>query len=163
MSSAEARPVIKGRHVLFGLLTFFGVVMAANGALVYFAGESWTGLTSDHSYLEGLHYNETLAAAEAQNALGWKVDVSVGEDTAKTLTVVMRDAEGRPLDDLTVSGSLIRPTSEGSDQTIELTFVGDGRYATGLDLPLKGQWDLDLLAARQGGDRFRVKERLWID
>lgn len=160
--SVDPHPVIKGRHVLLALLGFFGVVMAANAALVYFAGQSWTGLTTEHSYTEGLRYNDTLDAAAAQKALGWSADIKV-DDAARSLTVVMRDAAGRPLDDLAVSGTLIRPTSEGFDRPVDLSFTGDGRYAGRLDLPLDGQWHLDLHAERQGGDTFRIEQRLWID
>ncbi len=37
---------ITGRAVLFGLLAFFGVVFAVNGALIFFALDSWSGLTT---------------------------------------------------------------------------------------------------------------------
>ena len=160
--SVHSHPVLKGRHVLLALFGFFGVIMAANAALVYFAGKSWTGLTTEHSYTEGLNYNDTLAAAAAQKALGWSADMEV-DAAARTLTVVIRDKAGGPLDDLAVSGSLIRPTSEGFDRRMDFAFLGDGRYSAGLDLPLKGQWTLALHAARQGGDTFRIEQRLWID
>ena len=41
---------ITGRMVLVGLLTFFGVVFAVNGVFVYFALDSWPGLTTEAAY-----------------------------------------------------------------------------------------------------------------
>jgi len=40
-----SRP-ITGRMVLFGLVAFFGVVFAVNGTLIYFAIDSWSGLST---------------------------------------------------------------------------------------------------------------------
>ena len=57
---------ITGRQVLFGILGFFGVVFAANGAFIFFALDSFTGLATDSPYQRGIEYNQTLAAAAEQ-------------------------------------------------------------------------------------------------
>jgi len=152
---------IRGRHVLMALLGFFGLIVAVNGVFIYFAIDSWTGLTTEHAYVKGLAYNETLRAAETQERLGWNAAIDVAEG-GEALVVRLTDEKGRALDDLDVSAELLRPTHEGYDREVALDFIGEGRYRTALDLPLEGQWDLRLFARRQGLPTFRVDQRLWV-
>ena len=71
--TAQARPVsINGKHVLLGFAACFGVVFAVNGFFVYQALSTSPGEQSGASYEAGLHYNGTLAAERAQDALGWR-------------------------------------------------------------------------------------------
>lgn len=71
--TAQARPVsINGKHVLLEFAACFGVVFAVNGFFVYQALSTSPGEQSGASYEAGLHYNGTLAAERAQDALGWR-------------------------------------------------------------------------------------------
>ena len=60
---------IEGRHVLMGLIAFFGVMLLANGIFVYFAVATFSGGDTSNAYRKGLNYNDTLAAAELQTRL----------------------------------------------------------------------------------------------
>ena len=51
----------------------------------------------------------------------------------------------------------MRPTSEGHDFTLELAYVGNGRYAADFALPLAGQWDIRIIAGHPQGDYQEVK------
>ena len=73
---------ITGRSVLFGMLAFFGVVFAVNGALIYFAVESWSGLSTERPFEAGRDHDRTLAQAEVQAALGWRSAVVLAPGTA---------------------------------------------------------------------------------
>ena len=53
------------------LIAGFAVVIAVNAALIWFALGSFSGLSEAHAYQAGLAYNETLAAAKAQERLGF--------------------------------------------------------------------------------------------
>jgi len=46
-------------------------VLAANAALVYFAIHSMPALVSTHPFEDGRTYNREIAAAIAQDRLGW--------------------------------------------------------------------------------------------
>ena len=61
---------LAGRHVLMGLIVFFGVMLFANSMLVYYALDTFSGGDRPDPYRAGLNYNETIAAAERQEALG---------------------------------------------------------------------------------------------
>ncbi|NIA69175.1 FixH family protein [Pelagibius litoralis] len=160
--------VIRGKHVLMAMLAFFGVIILVNLIFVYFALNTWTGLTTDNAYKEGLQYNETLSARDAQRVLGWQASISVSAapDGADRLSVILQDRDGRLLSDLSVSGTLKRPTHEGFDESLSLTEQAPGQYAAELTLPLRGNWDLTLSASRADAPPeaipFEMKTRLWL-
>jgi nitrogen fixation protein FixH len=62
---------VNGRDVLAILLSFFGVIFAVNGALIYAAVSTHTGLVANEPYRKGLAYNERILADERQAQLGW--------------------------------------------------------------------------------------------
>jgi nitrogen fixation protein FixH len=163
VSGARER-TITGRHVLIAVLVFFGLVIAANGAFVFLALDTFTGVSTEDAYRRGLAYNETLREAADQRALGWRaaVEGTVVDEGRARIAVTMSDRAGRPLEHLAVTGMLRRPTQDGFDRALELARVGPGRYAAEVDLPLAGQWDLELEAVSREGKRFRIEERLWL-
>jgi len=61
---------IEGRHVLMALIGFFGVMFLVNGIFVYFAVATFSGGDTSDPYRKGLHYNETLQAADRQAERG---------------------------------------------------------------------------------------------
>jgi len=160
--------VIRGKHVLMMMLAFFGTVILVNLVFVYFALDTWTGITTENAYTEGLQYNETIAARDAQRDLGWQAEVSltVPADGSEQLAVTLRDRDGRPLSGLSVSGTLRRPTHEGYDQEVHLIEEAEGRYTAPLSVPLRGNWDLALsaspAAAHPDDPVFEMKTRLWL-
>ncbi len=160
--------VIRGKHVLLAMLAFFGAIIAVNLVFVFFALDTWTGLTTENAYQKGLNYNQTIAARDAQRELGWQAEVSLTTlaDGREALTVVLRDREGAVLTNLAVSGTVKRPTHEGYDQQVVLTEDTRGRYSARLSLPLRGNWDLALSArpvqASPHDQAFEMKTRLWL-
>lgn len=128
----------------------FGVVVAVNGALAYFATSTFTGLWTQGAYDKGVAYNRNLAAAEAQQRLGWTVEMKVdpvGGDTPRArIAVSYLDRDGRPVEGLDVTAEFKRPTVAGHDFEAPLAAGGAGRYGTEIDLPLPGVWDLKVVA-----------------
>lgn len=135
--------VITGRTVLFAMLGFFAVIFAVNGAFVFFAMDSWPGLSTDRAYEEGRDYNQTLAAAETQSALGWTSEVTLSTaDGGYLAQVTLRGVNDVPLKGRTVNVRFSRPV--GSDATIEalLNESIDGDYSGRVELPLSGRWQV---------------------
>ena len=129
----------------------FGVVLAVNGALAYFATSSFTGLQTENAYEKGLAYNKTLDLARIQDEMGWTVEVKVepvaGQAHQTLVVVAYRDRQGQPLDGLAVKARMIRPTAKGYDRDAVLNEVTPGTYGATVDLPLEGLWDVNLTAA----------------
>lgn len=151
----------RDRWIPWMFVAFFGVVVAANGIMVYFAMASFTGLQTQDTYRKGLDYNATLAAERAQDALGWTVVADFTEHGAQggLLSVRVADGDGAPLDDATVSARLVRPTQSGYDRDIALAPAGAGLYEAEVDLPLAGQWEIRT-RIQHGSDEYRTERRI---
>lgn len=134
----------------------FVVIVGVNGALAYFATSTFTGLDTEGAYQKGLAYNQNLAAAKAQEALGWDVDTKVSTEAitasgAKvTIAITYRDRDGKPVDGLSVLADLIRPTAKGLDRQETLKPLGKGVYGGSYTLPVAGNWRMEVAANGDG-------------
>ena len=148
----KARPSIFSnyRWIPWTIVACFALVFAVNGGLVYFALESWTGLTTDHAYEDGLEYNRVIDESEKEAKLGWNhaiAFVSDGEGTQSgQLVVQSKDKSGQPLDNLTLKAEFERPVEELPSVAATLVGNGAGRYAASVTLPRAGQWQVYLVA-----------------
>ena len=139
----------------------FILVFAANGILIAIAVSTFTGLETTNAYEKGLAYNDTLAAAAAQERLGWQAGftaTSQGERRAE-LALTLTDRLGNPIRRAEVEAMLLRPVQAGHDLSVRLTEQGEGRYRAVVDLPLVGQWDVHLVAIARGAS-FQLTERI---
>ena len=139
----------------------FGVILIANGLLLYFALQSWTGIETEAAYEKGLAFNEQIETAEAQARLGWTAELVVtprGERQAE-IVLTLLDSAGAPLEKAEVTGLLRRPTQAGLDQTLALSPAGNGRYSAEAALPLAGQWELKLEVQHRRGE-YRIAKRI---
>lgn len=157
-AQAAGKFVIKGKHVLIAMLVFFGGVIAVNALFITLALNSFPGEDVRRSYLQGLHYNETLRERAQQAALGWRASAAIAEDGA-SLIIVLRDHEHRPVEHAQLQAQLRRPAESASDEALAFTPMGDGRYRAALNALRPGVWDLRLTATR-GEDRFDLQRRL---
>jgi nitrogen fixation protein FixH len=151
----------RGSWIPWIFLAGFGVVLVANGTLIYVASTTWTGIAVNRAYDKGLTYNRNLEAAERQAALGWQASLTttVNAELAGTVAVALRDRDGAPLNRAEVLVQFERPTHEGHDFVVELAADGAGTYAAPFAAPLPGVWDLRLIATR-GDDRYVAAERV---
>ena len=142
---------------------FFGVVVMVNGIMLFFALDSWTGIETEEAYRKGLAYNEQIAAAEAQQQLGWSAELAVEQPAPgrAAIALELRDRAGGPVEGAEVTGQLLRPTLEGYDLTAPLTHSGPGTYSAELTLPLAGIWDLEI-EVRHARGTYRLTERLTL-
>jgi len=139
----------------------FAVFLIANSIMLYFAARSWTGLETEGAYEKGLAYNDTIAAAEAQAALGWQVamDAGAAEAGEAWVEVSLLDRSGHPIAARVVWAQLVRPTHVGYDREAPLRDLGAGRYRGIVELPLSGQWDLRVRVEHAGGV-YRTSRRV---
>lgn len=156
--------IVTGRHVLFGMVAFFTVVLAANGVFVFLALNTWTGLSAENPYQRGIDYNEILDAAARQRALGWTgaLSFALTRDGRGRLSLVVTDRQGTPVGNLAVKADIRRPTTADFDQAVTLTPSGAGAYEAELELPLRGQWDVHAVGEALDGRRFEIEDRIWL-
>jgi nitrogen fixation protein FixH len=170
MTPSSAAPITKSREtprwsklIPWMFVGGFAIIIAVNGALIYFAQSSFSGLETEHPYERGLTYNQTLEAAAAQEKLGWHGAVSLAKamNGQHELAVLFADKEAKPIEGLEVTAYLRRPSNQGMDQTIQLHHQGNGRYAAEIALPALGQWEA-LIVARQGETSWQESQRLFV-
>lgn len=152
---------VTGKHVLLWMVGFFAVIIAVNGTMAALAISTFNGLTKETAYVDGLAYNKTLAAIDAQQALGWTVDTTIDRpgDRQVGLTMSYKDSGSTPINRLNVRAEFVRPVSEGSDFTVPLAASGDGLYQVTTEVPLPGQWSINIVASREGQAPYIVTHR----
>lgn len=154
---------LRGAHVLGMFLAFFAAVFVVNGAMIYSALSTHTGLVANEPYRKGLHYNERIAADERQARLGWTDKVDVGRDGR--VGVALADSGGRPVSGLKVEVVLGRPSTNRHDVKLALTETAPGRYEAQTAPLAEGAWliTLDARAASNVEDPiYRSRRRLWL-
>lgn len=138
------------------------LVILVNGALVYFAVSSFSGLSTGDAYDKGLTFNHRIATIDAQLAKGWRMTMSTRVTGGRLdLAAEFRDRAGTPLDGMIVEGYLVRPTSAGHDRAVRLAGMGGGRYQADTVLPLPGEWLLTL-SAQRGEDTWQTTRRVHL-
>lgn len=152
-----------GWYIPWLFVAFFGVVVAVNGVMLYFATSTYNGLQTENHFIKGIKYNDDLAGARAQAERGWKVEYGFeATDPQKGVAAVtLRDKHGNLLKDAQVTVTFIRPTHQGHDRTLELPYLGEGRYGQAVELPLAGVWDLRLEVRHASGD-YQDEKRIWV-
>ncbi len=153
---------ITGRIVLFGLLAFFGVVFAVNGTLIFFAIDTWSGLTTEQPFEAGRDHDRILAQAKAQAARGWRSRVALAPKS-QTIEVTFTGPDGAPLRGLEVVLALRRPARADLDQRLNLRETTAGRYRGKIALPLPGRWYAEIRARDAAGTRYRMEHEIMAE
>lgn len=150
-----------GLTVLLTLLTFFGVVFAVNGVMIFEALSTMSGTDTDSAYQAGRMFEHDVAMARAQDARHWQVDAKVTAevDGARRLYVVARDASGKPLSGMVLSAAFERPTDRSLDRVVATAEDSPGNFHGTAEIPA-GQWDLVIEFTRQGDQMFRSRNRV---
>jgi nitrogen fixation protein FixH len=147
----------RSRWIPWAFVGAFAVIVAVNMVLVYAALSTFTGVTTGRSYDRGRTYNQVLAEAARQDALGWSTRVAL---EGKVLTVIAADREGLPVGGR-VEGVLHRPL-EGAEISLDFAAAGPGRFIAFVELPAAGQWEARLTLTGERGERFDIRQRLVV-
>jgi nitrogen fixation protein FixH len=163
LPAARRERGLRGAHVLGLFLAFFGAVFIVNGAMIYSALSTHTGLVAKEPYRKGLHYNERIAADARQSRLGWTEKLDVGRDGRLSLSLA--EAHGRAVQGLKIEGALGRPSTDRHDIRLALTEGQPGLYTAQMAPLAEGSWLLTLEA--WGADSqepvYRLRRRLWLE
>ena len=133
------------------------VVVLVNLVLVYAALSTFTGVTTGKSYDRGRAYNQVLAEAARQDALGWSARVTL---EGGVLSVVATDREGLPVGGR-VQGVLHRPL-EGAEIPLDFAAAGPGRFIAAAAPPATGQWEARVILFGARDERLEIRQRLIV-
>jgi nitrogen fixation protein FixH len=149
---------ITGRNVFLALLAFFGLIIGVNTTLAVLANRSWTGLVVENGYVESQKFNQELAEARKQAALGWREEFGYRKGL---LELRLSGKDGRALSGLSVAVKLERPSSDREDRALTLPETMTGHYALPIILNT-GQWDADVTARSSSGETMRRIYRFYV-
>jgi nitrogen fixation protein FixH len=130
---------LKGRHVIYWLLGFFGLMFVVNGIFLFHAIDSFPGEDVEKSYLQGLNYNETLSQRADQAALGWHAAMGL---EGEQLVLQLETANGAVLSGQQVTARMRRLATTAADQDLTLEPSADGSYRASLAEFQTGQWEV---------------------
>ena len=152
---------LKGRHVLYWMLAFFGVIFAVNGVFLYQAITSFPGEDVKKSYVQGLQYNQTLAARAAQTELGWRAEAGLD---GNIIIFRLADHAGTPISGRPIIAELRRTTSQAEDKVLTFTPREAGEYAAAHDLE-PGLWQLRIKVLDHAAQTtvFTAEKRLRVE
>lgn len=156
---------ITGRHVLFAMVGFFLIIIAVNTVFITLAVQSFPGEQEEKSYLQGLNFNDRLAAREAQDALGWSVDIDKAELAADAAIIELsfKSREERPIYDLDIEGMLSQPADNDRDQALVFTPSGPGRFEAQAKNVTPGVWILNARAVSSRNETFEFTTKLYFE
>jgi nitrogen fixation protein FixH len=150
----------RSRYIPWLFVAGFAIVIAVNATMISLAVGSFSGLYTTKPRDRGLHYNEVIAEQQHRDQLGWRIETQWRPD-ANRLELALFDATGRPLAPSHVSAELVRPVEKREPLPVALDATDVGRFAGIVDLPERGNWDLDIVVERDG-ERYALTRRMFL-
>ncbi|MFY8106643.1 MAG: FixH family protein [Elstera sp.] len=149
------------RWIPWCFLAGFGVVLVANGTLLYFATRQPVGLVIDKPYENGIAYNKILAAGRDQAQLGWAAQVGITDfkEGRGRVSLFVTDPNGA-LNEAVVQLTLSRPLEGDALPTVSLP-VENGRAQVTLSGLRPGQWSARMVV-RQGTAQAVLEQRVIV-
>ena len=140
-----------GWHMTAILVAFFGVVIAVNFTMAWYAVEGFGGVVVENSYVASQKFNRWLDEARAEDRLGWHAEVS--RDAVGRIAVVTR---GVP-QDAKIMAALRRPLGKPDDRQMALEAVALHRFVSPQVEP--GRW-IVRLEVEAGGKHWSSEARI---
>jgi nitrogen fixation protein FixH len=120
-----------GKHMLFSMVAFFGVIIAVNLIMARFAVTTWSGLVVPNTYVASQQFNAQAELSRARSRR-WDIKSRFNPDP-DGVSVLLTDSgnglAGRVAD--SVSAGLRRPVGTLDDRELEFTARGPGVYTAG--------------------------------
>ncbi|MGF1500962.1 MAG: FixH family protein [Paracoccaceae bacterium] len=145
---------LTGRHVLAICLGAFAVILTANISMLVAATGSFPGLVVKNSYVASQGWNNRTVA---QAALGWQTALV---ETDGTVTLTVRDAEGRPVRGLALAATIGRPATDAEDRAHALADTDNGYRADAALAP--GLWRVAVTGQTADGTPFETAGEIFV-
>ncbi len=150
-----------------GWLVLLGIVLAVNAGMITLAFVTGPGLVDKNYYELGQEFERNrLKRVAARSALGWTAHLDMPEENQQGIGAVYRfsvvDRVGVPVDNLQVQISTYRPSDADADFSVPMEPYAPGMYQAELVFPLKGHWEITLVA-KQGEESYElIKRRIFV-
>jgi len=119
------------------------IALAATIGAIIIGRQSFEGLVVEKPYETGLAWDKTR---QKQRDLAWTVSVQGAPfKTGKNeLIVNVFDKSGSQITDAIITITVSRPATQAYDKTYRTIHKSDGRYHASINLPVQGNWDLNI-------------------
>lgn len=147
-----------GWHMLGVMCLFFGVIIAVNLTMAYFAIGSWSGLVVKNSYVASQEFNEKAITGKEQAALLWEttLDYKNGE-----FSYQLTDKDGKAIDATSAIAHFKRPVGDANDTSLTLEKIGTGQFTAKVNLD-DGAWIVEINTEAGLDDPYRQIRRFII-
>ena len=142
-----------GKHMAAIIVSGFGVIIAVNLLMATLAVRGFGGVVVENSYVASQNFNDWLDAAEAQEALGWSVDITRSENGhlfIETASVPDR---------ATVNAVARRPLGQPETTTLSFIEATSGNHVS-LEPLDAGRWIVRLTISSHDGRTWATEEHL---
>lgn len=156
---ARTGPRKSDRFIPWYFVGFFALLFMFDGVFVYLATSTHTGVVTEQAYQKGIDYNETIAAADARDALGWQSEITYSTDGQLNFSV--QDAADGIISGAKVVAEMTRPTHNGVDFDQPLQETAPGVYQAPIKFPLDGVWDVRIYVTWQQ-KQFQTAQRIIV-
>ena len=147
-----------GRHMLFTILGFFGVVIGVNVTMATLASKSWTGLVVENTYVASQQFNRKAEEGRAQAALGWSGELTIASGNVR---YGLSDTAGKPVSLYGVKVLFRHPAYEAEDKAVTLARDEDQEFSA-LHTPKDGVWIVEIDADAGLAEPYRDVRRIMI-
>ena len=154
MNTENGRGRLTGRKVLAIAVSAFGLIIAVNLIMAYFAVNTFSGLVVRNSYIASQGFDETR---DAQEALGWTVDLN---HDGEALRIAITGTDGIAVRPDRLEVTVGRPTTQRDDMVVDIQSTASG-YA-GLAQLSPGNWRVEISAIAADGTLFRQSRSIFI-
>jgi nitrogen fixation protein FixH len=141
------------KPVLWFFIIFFSTFIIVDIAYIIIAEKTWRGLATKDGYKKGLNYNENIAGAKQQKALGWKMQIQYSATSSKNgnLEIILTDKNHNKIKNAQIIAKIKRPVQDGFDFSVPLKFNQKTSFwQSPIKFPLIGQWDIEIIAEKNG-------------
>jgi len=156
---AAKRPT--GRFWPFFLTAMLGSLIAGLGYMVYRAvGDVSFGVERDY-YQKSLRWDAHMAQEAHNAALGWRLtfDAPRADASPQTLSVVVADREGKPLEDARVTVEAFHLARSADVHRLTFSAATVGRHTATARVAKSGLWELRFVVLARG-ERFTASRRV---
>ncbi len=133
------------RHMWMVMIGFFGLVIAVNFTMAWFASSTFGGTVVNNSYVASQQYNGWLRAARAQQQLGWQTQLRLDGTRRVTLAVTGGSAGSA----YAATGTAQHPLGRAPDVPLVFSAGADGVLHSAAALPA-GRWQVRIMVSRDG-------------
>ena len=152
---------VTGRMVMLSVIGFFIIVIGVNVGMAFIAVKTFSGLQTEKPYENGLAFNREIRKSQEQAALGWRVEEHIirSADNIVDMEIGVRDQQEQVVKGLVISAIMKSPADYHKDCRSEL--IGDAQGIYRAQFPCSaGQWDVEIVAQRDGDVIYRSINRI---